>query len=157
MVWGYYKYIIIIIIIYSYRGWACLANFLNVAKWQSGDVARAEPNMFELCRALATSAKPLWHCGESTKQHIWLGGTVRLRGGNVLFPCFNRFSHATGLVIWIRTRNVVPLQSIREMLCECGPRLSIARASSALRSPCTAIALVNQMLQRRKTHNQFYH
>ena len=33
---------------------------LNVAKWQSGDVARAEPNMFELCRALATSAKPEW-------------------------------------------------------------------------------------------------
>ena len=28
--------------------------------WQSGDVARAEPNSFELCQALATSAKPEW-------------------------------------------------------------------------------------------------
>ncbi len=33
---------------------------LNVAKWQSGVVARADPNSFELCRALATSAKPEW-------------------------------------------------------------------------------------------------
>ena len=38
--WGYYKYIIIIIIIYSYKGCACFAKFLNVAKWQSGIVAR---------------------------------------------------------------------------------------------------------------------
>jgi len=30
---------------------------LNVAKWQSGVVARAEPNLFELCRAFATSAE----------------------------------------------------------------------------------------------------
>ena len=45
--------------------------------------------------------------------------------------------------IWKRMRNVVPLQSIREMLCECGLRLSIARASSALRSPCTTLVIVN--------------
>jgi len=43
--------------------------------------------------------------------------------------------------IWKRTKNVVPLQSIREMLCEFGLRLSTARASSALRSPCTTLAL----------------
>ena len=45
--------------------------------------------------------------------------------------------------IWKRTKNVVPLQSIREMLCECGLRLSIARASSALHSPCTSLVIVN--------------
>ncbi len=36
---------------------------LNVAKWQSGVVARAEPNLFELCRALAISTKSEWRCG----------------------------------------------------------------------------------------------
>ena len=30
-----------------------IRQMLNVAKWQSGDVARAEPNMFELCRAFS--------------------------------------------------------------------------------------------------------
>ena len=54
---------------------------------------------------------------------------------------FNRFLHSSRIEIWIRAKNVVHLQSIREMLCECGLRLSIARASSALRSPCTTLAM----------------
>jgi len=50
--------------------------------------------------------------------------------------------------IWSEAKNVVPLQSIREMLCECGLRLSIARARSALRSPCTTLALSGQSGRR---------
>ena len=62
---------------------------LNVAKWQSGVVARAEPNSFELCQALATSAKPEWRwdkpnfgrsCSqivngafEEVKKYVWMG------------------------------------------------------------------------------------
>ena len=46
--------------------------------------------------------------------------------------------------IWKYWIIFVPLQSIREMLCECGLRLSIARASSALHSPCTTLALSGQ-------------
>ena len=35
----------------------------------------------------------------------------------------------------------VTLQSIREMLCECGRRLSKGQASLPLHSPCTTLAL----------------
>ena len=42
--------------------------------------------------------------------------------------------------IWNLAKNVVPLQSIREMLCECGLRLSIALSelgsAFALHHPC---------------------
>ena len=43
------------------------------------------------------------------KQYIWQGYTIRLRCGNVSFPEFNGFSHASRIEIWIRAKNVVPL------------------------------------------------
>ena len=53
---------------------------------------------------------------------------------------FNRNLHATRGDIWRCTEIVVPLQCI-EMHCEWRLRLSIARASSALHSPCTSLAV----------------
>ena len=66
-----------------------IRQMLNVAKWQSGDVARAEPNMFELCRALATPAKP-----------------ERLRDNRILgtVTCKSRIVHLKWLKITFVTR-----------------------------------------------------
>ena len=70
---------------------------LNVAKWQSGVVARAEPNSFELCRALATSAKPEWRWDKPRKWRI--------------LTDFHRLLYAE---IWNGTKNVVTLHCQRK-------------------------------------------
>ena len=51
---------------------------LNVAKWHCGVVARAEPNSFELCRALATSAKPEWRWDKpnSRRGHLQIANST---------------------------------------------------------------------------------
>ena len=60
----------------------------------------------------------------------------------------------SGAKIWSVAKNVVPLQSIREMLCECGLRLSIAAlagwtisdiASPAYRVMIPAVIMVASM------------
>ena len=94
------------------------------------------------------------HVTESTKsvrdckQYIWRGQTIRLRCGNVSFLNFNRFSHVSRIEIWIRTKNVVSLYSqTRSCEYEWRLRLSIARASSALHSPCTSLVNVKSWEQ----------
>ena len=93
---------------YGFRG-------LIVALWQSGDVASAEPNMFELCRALATSAKPMWQrdkpglsfvVSKSQIVHLkWLNSTFERR------KCIVELC-STFLTLGREKQNVVALLSV---------------------------------------------